>query len=115
MHAGIKEEIFVETLFTASTHDALLFFTDAGKVYWLKVHEIPGGELGCQGQSVLVNLLALSRDRESRSHAAGERIPAPTGLSSCGTKQGVIKTELVGLQQPRCDGYSSLSLDAVTN
>lgn len=38
---GIKEEDFVETLFTASTHDSLLFFTDAGKVYWLKVHEIP--------------------------------------------------------------------------
>ena len=38
---GIKDEDFVETLFTASTHDYLLFFTDAGKVYWLKVHEIP--------------------------------------------------------------------------
>src|SRR5207249_8954914 len=37
---GIKEEDFVETLFTASTHDYLLYFTDAGKVYWLKVHEI---------------------------------------------------------------------------
>ena len=38
---GVKEEDFVVTLFTASTHESLLFFTDAGKVYWLKVHEIP--------------------------------------------------------------------------
>ena len=56
---GIKEEDFVETLFTASTHDSLLFFTDAGKVYWLKVHEIPEAGRAAKGKA-LVNLLALS-------------------------------------------------------
>ncbi len=48
---GIKEEDFVVNLFTASTHDSLLFFTDAGKVYWLKVHEIPEASRGRKGQS----------------------------------------------------------------
>ncbi len=55
---GIKDEDFVETLFTASTHDSLLFFTDAGKVFWLKVHEIPEASRGAKGKA-LVNLLAL--------------------------------------------------------
>ena len=56
---GIKDEDFVETLFTASTHDTLLFFTDAGKVYWLKVHEIPEASRAAKGKA-LVNLLALT-------------------------------------------------------
>ena len=38
---GVKEEDFVEQIFTASTHDYLLFFTDAGRVYWLKVYQLP--------------------------------------------------------------------------
>ena len=54
---GIKEEDFVETLFTASTHDSLLFFTDAGKVFWLKVHEIPEASRAAKGKA-LINLLA---------------------------------------------------------
>src|SRR5205823_14655455 len=60
---GIKEEDFVETLFTASTHDYLLFFTDAGKVYWLKVHEIPEAGRAPKGKA-LVNLLALAGDEK---------------------------------------------------
>ena len=60
---GIKDEDFVETLFTASTHDSLLFFTDAGKVFWLKVHEIPEASRGAKGKA-LVNLLALSKDEK---------------------------------------------------
>ena len=56
---GVKEEDFVVTLFTASTHESLLFFTDAGKVYWLKVHEIPEAGRAAKGKA-LVNLLALS-------------------------------------------------------
>ena len=57
---GVKEEDFVVTLFTASTHESLLFFTDAGKVYWLKVHEIPDAGRAAKGKA-LVNLLALVR------------------------------------------------------
>ena len=60
---GVKEEDFVVTLFTASTHESLLFFTDAGKVYWLKVHEIPDAGRAAKGKA-LVNLLALSGDEK---------------------------------------------------
>jgi DNA gyrase subunit A len=71
---GIKEEDFVETLFTASTHDSLLFFTDAGKVYWLKVHEIPEASRAAKGKA-LVNLLALSKDEKVTATLPVKRIP----------------------------------------
>ena len=51
--AQTKEEDFVEHLFVASTHDHMLFFTDRGKCYWLKVHEIPVGSRASQGRAVV--------------------------------------------------------------
>src|SRR5262249_7129003 len=50
--ATTREEDFVEHLFVASTHSYLLFFTSTGKVYWLKVHEIPQAGRGARGRSV---------------------------------------------------------------
>ncbi|MES4786615.1 MAG: DNA gyrase subunit A, partial [Nitrospiraceae bacterium] len=60
---GIRDEDFVETLFTASTHDYLLFFTNTGKVFWLKVHEIPEAGRAAKGKA-MVNLLALSGEEK---------------------------------------------------
>ena len=57
-----KEEDFVEQLFIASTKDYMLFFTDAGRVYWLKVYEIPEGGRATRGKAI-VNLLNLRRTR----------------------------------------------------
>ena len=68
---GIKDEDFVETLFTASTHDTLLFFTDAGKVFWLKVHEIPEAQPGCEGQGAGESVGAY-REREGHGDVSGE-------------------------------------------
>ena len=56
-----KDEDFVELLFIASTHSYVLIFTDLGKVYWLKVHEIPQGGRATRGKAI-VNLLQLSND-----------------------------------------------------
>src|SRR5574341_756627 len=107
---GIKEEDFVETLFTASTHDYLLFFSDAGKVYWLKVHEIPEAGRAAKGKA-LVNLLAL---------AGEEKVTATLPVTEfredryvvMATKQGVIKkTELSAYGNPRQGGLIALTLD----
>ena len=107
---GTKEEDFVETLFTASTHDYLLFFTDAGKVYWLKVHEIPEAGRAAKGKA-MVNLLAL---------AGEEKVTATLPVKEfCGdryvvmaTRQGVIKkTELSAYGNPRAGGIIALTLD----
>ncbi len=107
---GVKEEDFVETLFTASTHDYLLFFTDAGKVYWLKVHEIPEAGRAAKGKA-LVNLLAL---------AGNEKVTATVPVREfrddrfvvMATRQGVIKkTELSAFNNPRSGGIIAMTLD----
>ncbi|TKB86721.1 MAG: DNA gyrase subunit A [Nitrospira sp.] len=108
---GIKEEDFVETLFTASTHDSLLFFTDAGKVYWLKVHEIPEASRAAKGKA-LVNLLALSKDEKVTASLPVKEFRADRFIIM-GTKLGVIKkTELSAYSNPRQGGIIALSLDA---
>ncbi len=108
---GIKEEDFVETLFTASTHDSLLFFTDAGKVFWLKVHEIPEASRAAKGKA-LVNLLALSKDEKVTATLPVKEFRADRFVIM-GTKLGVIKkTELAAYSNPRQGGIIALSLDA---
>ncbi|SLM47178.1 DNA gyrase (type II topoisomerase), subunit A [Nitrospira japonica] len=107
---GIKDEDFVKTLFTASTHDALLFFTDAGKVYWLKVHEIPEASRAAKGKA-LVNLLALS---------GNEKVTATLPVKEyrddrfvvMATRRGIIKkTELSAYGNPRQGGIIALGLE----
>ncbi|CUS32958.1 DNA gyrase (type II topoisomerase), subunit A [Candidatus Nitrospira nitrosa] len=107
---GIKDEDFVETLFSASTHDSLLFFTDAGKVFWLKVHEIPEASRSAKGKA-LVNLLAL---------AGSEKVTATLPVKEfrddryvvMATKKGSIKkTELSAFSNPRQGGIIALGLE----
>ena len=107
---GIKEEDFVETLFTASTHESLLFFTDAGKVYWLKVHEIPEAGRAAKGKA-LVNLLALSSDEKVTATLPVKEFREDRFVVMA-TKQGVVKkTELSAYGNPRQGGIIALSLD----
>ena len=107
---GVKEEDFVETLFTASTHDYLLFFTDAGKVFWLKVHEIPEAGRAAKGKA-LVNLLALSTDEKVTASLPVKEFRNDRYIVMA-TKQGVIKkTELSAYGNPRQGGIIALSLD----
>jgi len=108
---GIKDEDFVINLFTASTHQTLLFFTDAGKVYWLKVHEIPEASRAAKGKA-LVNLLAL---------AGNEKVTATLPVKEfrddqfvvMATKNGLVKkTELSAYSNPRQGGIIALGLEA---
>jgi len=107
---GIKEEDFVETLFTASTHDYLLFFTDAGKVFWLKVHEIPEAGRAAKGKA-MVNLLALGSDEKVTATLPVKEFREDRFVVMA-TRQGVIKkTELSAYGNPRQGGIIALSLD----
>ncbi len=107
---GIKEEDFVETLFTASTHDYLLFFTDAGKVYWLKVHEIPEAGRAAKGKA-MVNLLALAGDEKVTATLPVKEFREDRYVVMA-TRQGVIKkTELSAYGNPRQGGIIALTLD----
>ena len=105
-----KEEDFVEHLFIASTHSYILFFTDAGKVYWLKVHEIPQGGRMTRGKAI-INLLNLSGEEKItailpvRAFEEGKYVVLAT-------KKGVIKkTDLMSYSHPRTGGIIALTLD----
>ena len=108
---GIKEEDFVVNLFTASTHDSLLFFTDAGKVYWLKVHEIPEASRAAKGKA-LVNLLALSSNEKVTATLPVKEFRDDRYIVM-GTKKGIIKkTELSAFSNPRQGGIIALGLES---
>jgi DNA gyrase subunit A len=107
---NVKEEDFVEHLFIASTHDYLLFFTDAGKIHWMKVHELPQAGRLTRGKAI-VNLLHLGSD---------EKVTAILSLKDFGkekfitfmTKRGIIKkTALEAYSNPRSGGIIAISLD----
>ena len=107
---GIKDEDFVETLFTASTHDTLLFFTDAGKVFWHKVHEIPEASRAAKGKA-LVNLLALTGSEKVTATLAVKDYPEDRFVVMA-TKNGLIKkTELSAYSNPRQGGIIALGLE----
>jgi DNA gyrase subunit A len=107
--AGTKEEDFVENLFIANTHSYVLFFTNKGKLRWLKVYEIPEAGRAAKGTAV-VNLLHLGE---------GENITAlvpvknfEQGYLVMATKKGTIKKTSVKLfSRPRKSGIIAMNLD----
>jgi DNA gyrase subunit A len=105
-----REGDFVENLFIATTHSYILFFTNHGKVHWLKVHEVPPRARASRGKAI-VNLLALAPE---------ERITAilPLRDLSLGnyitfaTKHGIVKkTHLSAFSKPRVGGIIAILLD----
>jgi len=106
-----KEEDIVEDLFVASTHSYLLFFTNKGKVHWLKVHEIPEGGRQAKGKA-MVNVLSLA-DGEMVATCVPVRDFESGGYVILSTKRGTIKkTELSAFSHPRSGGILAISLDA---
>jgi DNA gyrase subunit A len=105
-----KEEDFVEHLFIASTLSYILFFTDAGKVYWLKVHEVPQAGRMTRGKAI-VNLLNLEGN-EKITAILSVRAFEEGKYVLMATKQGVIKkTDLMSYSHPRAGGIIALTLD----
>src|SRR5215470_46909 len=105
-----KEEDIVEDLFVASTHSYLLFFTNRGKIHWLKVHEIPEGGRQAKGKA-MVNLLALG-DGEEVATCVPVRDFAAGGYVFFATKKGTVKkTELEANSHPRAGGIQAIGLD----
>jgi len=105
---GKKEEDFVEDLFIANTHDYILFFTNKGKVHWLKVYEIPEGTRQAKGKAI-VNLLNLA---EKEKITAFIPVSKFEGYLAMVTKKGTIKkTELKHFSNPRRGGIVALSLE----
>jgi DNA gyrase subunit A len=107
---GTKEEDFVEKIFIASTHNYLLVFTNMGRVYWLKVYQIPQAGRAAKGKAI-VNLVNL---------APGEKVSATLPVKEfvsdkfvvMVTRKGIIKkTDLTAYSNPRQGGIIAISID----
>ncbi len=97
MGMDLKDEDYIEHLFVASTHDYILFFTTVGKVYRLKVHELPLGSRQSKGRAI-VNLLPFRQDESVRAVIATRDYKEAKYLVFA-TKKGVIKkTEFLDVQ-----------------
>lgn len=106
---AIKEEDFVDRLFVASTHDTFLFFTNWGRVYWRKVHELPQAGRLARGNAI-VNLLSL---QEGEKLATVLAVPSfEPGLAVLmATKRCLVKkTDLMAYSRPRSGGIIALNL-----
>jgi len=106
-----KEEDFVERLFVARTHDYLLFFTDGGKVYWLKVHEIPQAGRAARGKA-MVNLLQIGSEQKITNTLPVKDFEENKFIIMA-TKKGIVKkTALSAYSRPRANGITALTLDS---
>jgi DNA gyrase subunit A len=105
-----REEDFVEQLFIASTKDYLLCFTDAGRMYWLKVYEIPEGSRTTKGKAV-VNLVNVAMDEKITTILPVKEFSEDTFLFMA-TRNGVVKkTPLVEYSNVRSGGIIAVKLD----
>jgi DNA gyrase subunit A len=109
-----RNEDFIEHLFVASTHHTLLFFTEMGRCYWLKVYEIPDGEKQGKGRAIQ-NLMQLPQDDKIRAiidvkNLQDEEFVKSHYIVLC-TKQGIIKkTGLEDFSRPRASGVNAITI-----
>ncbi len=110
MGMDLKDEDYIEHLFVASTHDYILFFTSVGKVYRLKVHELPLGSRQSKGRAI-VNLLPFRQDETVRTVIQTRSFEEAKYLLFA-TKKGVVKkTELAAYNTPlRSDGIIAIKM-----
>ena len=105
-----KEEDFVENLFIASTHSYVLVFTDLGKVYWLKVHEIPQGGRASRGKAI-VNLLQLAPEEKVMTILPVKTFEEGKYIVTATAKGIIKKTDLMAYSNPRSGGIIVLTID----
>ncbi len=107
--ASTKEEDFIEHLFIASTHHYILFFTEKGKCYWLKVHEIPQGGKAAKGRAI-VNLLEKDKDEKICAFVNVKEFSEDQYIIMA-TKKGIVKkTSLKAYSHPRRGGIIAISI-----
>src|ERR687892_555733 len=110
MGMDLKDEDYIEHLFVASTHDYILFFTSAGKVYRLKVHELPLGSRQSKGRAI-VNLLPFQQDEAIRAVIATRDFKDAEHLVAV-TRNGLVKkTRFEEYNTPlKADGIIAIKL-----
>jgi DNA gyrase subunit A len=107
---ALKDEDFIEHLFVASTHEYLLVFTDDGRCFWLKVHEIPQAGRAAKGKPV-VNLINVTPDTKIQAILPVREFREDQFLLFA-TKQGTVKkTSLSAYANPRSNGIKAIKIE----
>ena len=113
--AATRQEDYVDKLFVASNHDMMLFFTEKGRCYWLKVYEIPQGEKNTKGRAIQ-NLIQIPGDDKIRAIVNIKKVNRQEYLQNhfillC-TKTGIIKkTRLEDFSRPRANGVNAITIN----
>ena len=108
---NLKDEDFVEDLFVASTHDYVLFFSNKGKVYRLKVHELPIGQRTARGTAI-VNLVPFSEGEHATAVITCRQFPEDEYLMFATANGTVKKTAMSAYDRTRRDGIIAINLRA---
>ena len=107
--SNLKDEDFVDSIFVASTHAYILFFTDFGKCYWLKVHKIPKVGRLARGKAI-VNLIQVEKGENIEAYVTARDFNLPHNVIMV-TKNGIVKkTILSAFSHPRINGIISIKL-----
>ncbi|MBN2461346.1 MAG: DNA gyrase subunit A [Candidatus Cloacimonetes bacterium] len=108
--SNLKEEDFVESIFIASTHAYILFFTNLGKCHWLKVHRIPKVSRLARGKAI-VNLLQLENEEKIEAYVTVRDFDLPHFVLMATRNGTVKKTELNAFSRPRVNGIIAIKLN----
>jgi DNA gyrase subunit A len=107
--AGTKDDDFIEHMFIASTHHYIMFFTDQGKAYWLKVHELPEGGRATRGRSIL-NLIEKEKDEKIAAFVAVKEFTDDHYLIMATLKGTIKKTVLSAYGNVRKGGINAINI-----
>jgi len=108
--AGTKEEDFIEKLFIANTHDTILCFTNLGRMFWLKVYEVPQGGRIARGKPI-VNLLKMEQDEKVNAILPVKEFDENHFVFMATSLGTVKKTPLSDFSRPRSAGIIAVNLD----
>jgi len=109
--ARTKEEDFVEHLFIASAHSYILLFTSKGRVYWLKVYEIPEAAAATRGKAIS-SLVRFQQDEKLTALVAARNLEEENKYVFLATRNGTVKKSgLVEFSNPRASGIIAISLE----
>ncbi len=108
--AAVKEDDFVDHLFIANTHDFILCFTNRGRVYWLKVYEVPQGTRTGRGKPI-VNMFPLEEGEQVNAILSIKEFTEDQYIFMCTSQGTVKKTPLSDFSNPRKAGIIAVALD----
>ncbi|HET9002441.1 MAG TPA: DNA gyrase subunit A, partial [Gemmatimonadaceae bacterium] len=106
----LKDTDFIERLFIGSTHDYILIFTEDGRCFWLKVHEIPQAGRAAKGKPV-VNLINVTPDTQIKAFVPVRQFAEDQFLMFCTRNGTVKKTRLTEYSNPRSSGIKAIKID----